>query len=57
MDQLQEQEQEQRALKIAELQAIIKQIERHHIGGTSAKKEKLHLQALLEEEAKANTNA
>jgi hypothetical protein len=45
MDQMQE----QRAIKIAELQAIIKQIERHHIGGTSAKKEKLQLQALLEE--------
>ena len=52
MDQLQEQE--QRAIKIAELQSIIKQIERNHIG-TSAKKEKIQLQALLEEEA--NTNA
>ena len=42
--------QEQRALKIAELQAIVKQKERYHIGGTNAKKEKLQLQALLEEE-------
>ena len=52
MDQLQEQE--QRAIKIAELQSVIKQIERYHVGKTSAKKEKLQLQALLEEEAKSH---
>jgi hypothetical protein len=36
--------------RIYELQAIIKQIERHHVGGTSAKKQKQELEALLKQQ-------
>jgi hypothetical protein len=46
-------DQEQRQIRIAELQAIIKQKEIYRIGGTNANKEKQALKALLEEEAKA----
>jgi ribonuclease D len=38
--------------RIYQLQARIKQIERHHIGGTSAKKEREELKLLLEEHDK-----
>ena len=43
-------DEDKRQRKIGELRTIIKQKEIYHIGGISAKKERLELEALLREE-------